>query len=264
MVHPFGIKGAVMKRSVFLFLRSSCLCCWIYSASLQVADAQVVARVVEATPPVLSASKAEKLRRLDIMLMVTGLRCRTTTDDFRTDFEAFEAAHMGELNAAVQDLRQEIMRRDGKGEVEHALDRLSVTMANQFGGGHPWLDCHQLKELAHGLAETKGEIVLREAADLVFSVAPVPAVIKAPEPKPELAIVDTPPVSTEIKPADIPENAARPEALASVTAKPEQSAPDLTKSEIVKVEAAKVTDPANAGPTPEAPKPSVQQPATGG
>ena len=28
---------------------------------------------------------AEKLRKLDIMLMVTGLRCRTTADNFQAD-----------------------------------------------------------------------------------------------------------------------------------------------------------------------------------
>ena len=34
-------------------------------------------------------SDAEKIRRLDIMLMVTGLRCRDTEDDFQGDFSQF-------------------------------------------------------------------------------------------------------------------------------------------------------------------------------
>ena len=36
-----------------------------------------------------SMSGAEKLRRLDIMLMVTGLRCRTTADNFTADYGEF-------------------------------------------------------------------------------------------------------------------------------------------------------------------------------
>lgn len=117
-------------------------------------------------------SPAEKLRKLDIMLMVTGLRCRTTSDDFREDFQAFEATHLEELNAAVRDLRRQLAEHESKDGVERALDRLGVTMANQFGGGHPWLDCHALKELAHALATTQGVSVLRDAADLALGEAP--------------------------------------------------------------------------------------------
>jgi hypothetical protein len=39
-------------------------------------------------------SQAEKLRRLDIMLMVTGLRCRTTADNFNSEYGRFTTAHL--------------------------------------------------------------------------------------------------------------------------------------------------------------------------
>lgn len=118
------------------------------------------------------ASAAEKLRKLDIMLMVTGLRCRTSADNFLEDFQAFEAAHMPELNAAARDLKIQIARQEGKDAAERALDRIGVGMANQFGGGHPWLDCHALKELAHALAMTQGTAVLQDAADLALGAGP--------------------------------------------------------------------------------------------
>ena len=49
-----------------------------------------------------SFSQAEKLRKLDIMLMVTGLRCRNTSDNFNREYGRFTSAHMSELNAAGQ------------------------------------------------------------------------------------------------------------------------------------------------------------------
>lgn len=133
-----------------------------------------------AMPNVASAgvmSKAEKLRRLDIMLMVTGLRCRTGTDDFQGDFAQFEARHMSELNRAAQDLRSESAGPGGNPD-ERALDRVSTAMANAYGGGHPWLGCHDLKGLAHQLAESEGEDSLIAAADETLSGdSPAPSLL---------------------------------------------------------------------------------------
>jgi hypothetical protein len=109
-------------------------------------------------------SKAEKLRRLDIMLMVTGLRCRTTADNFQVDYRRFTTNHIGELNASARALKAELAMRHGAG-AERALDRLSVTMANAYGQGHPWLNCNELKQVAQGLADARGEEPLVAAAD---------------------------------------------------------------------------------------------------
>ena len=110
-------------------------------------------------------SQAEKLRRLDIMLMVTGLRCRTTTDNFQADYGRFTTNHIGELNAASNALKVDLARKHGAAGANRALDKLSVTMANQYGQGHPWLNCKQLKEVARGLAAARGSAPLVEAAD---------------------------------------------------------------------------------------------------
>jgi len=120
-----------------------------------------------------SADDAEKLRRLDIMLMVTGLRCRATSDNFTTEYGRFTSKHMGTLNGANSELRSDLSRRVGEKSAKRALDRLSVTMANQYGRGHPWLDCGQLKMVAGNLAQTDGRASLLEAANQLLSVRPI-------------------------------------------------------------------------------------------
>lgn len=116
-----------------------------------------------------NSSQAEKLRRLDIMLMVTGLRCRTTADNFQADYGRFTGNHLRELNAANASLRGEMARRHGAAGANRALDRLSTTMANSYGQGHPWLGCGELKMVTRHLAQAKGQAPLIEAADQLLA-----------------------------------------------------------------------------------------------
>lgn len=126
--------------------------------------------------PVLAApmSKAEKLRRLDIMLMVTGLRCRTTSDNFQADYGRFTTRHIAELNKASDALKTELAANHGAGGANRALDKLSVTMANAYGQGHPWLNCAQLKQVTRGLAEASGPEPLLAAADQLLASSGTP------------------------------------------------------------------------------------------
>lgn len=114
-------------------------------------------------------SQAEKLRRLDIMLMVTGLRCRTGAHNFQADYGRFTTNHIAELNAASRELKANLSKRYGAAGANRALDKLSVTMANDYGNGHPWLGCDQLKKVASGLAAAKGTAPLVEAADQLLA-----------------------------------------------------------------------------------------------
>ena len=125
---------------------------------------------------------SEKLRRLDIMLMVTGLRCRTTVDDFQADFQAFEARHLPELNAAARTMVQSYSGRMGPVEASRALDRISVQIANQYGNGHPWLGCHELKGLTQSLAQEDGGDVPLQAANEISDGDGSPPAISAPSP----------------------------------------------------------------------------------
>jgi hypothetical protein len=109
--------------------------------------------------------QAEKLRKLDIMLMVTGLRCRTTPDNFQSDYGRFTTKHIAALNAASAELKGNFARRYGAAGANRALDRMSVQMANEYGQGHPWLTCGQLKQVTRSLVEARGTAPLVEAAD---------------------------------------------------------------------------------------------------
>jgi hypothetical protein len=108
---------------------------------------------------------AEKLRKLDIMLMVTGLRCRKTVDNFQPEYGRFTTNHYSTLNGAAQTLKADYSRQYGPAGANRALDRLSVQMANQYGQGHPWLNCAQLKQVTKSLADMRGPAPLYEAAD---------------------------------------------------------------------------------------------------
>ncbi|WP_298200207.1 S-adenosyl-L-homocysteine hydrolase [Novosphingobium sp.] len=119
-----------------------------------------------ATPAIAGdIQEAEKLRRLDIMLMVTALRCRTTEDNFQPDFAAFEASHLSELNDAALQLRKSLVATNGLVGASRELDRISTGMANQYGQGHPRLDCAELKQVTRLLANTPGRATLLAAAD---------------------------------------------------------------------------------------------------
>ena len=115
------------------------------------------------------ASQAEKLRKLDIMLMVTGLRCRTTSDNFQGDYGRFTTRHIAALNAASNSLKGDLSRRYGAAGANRALDRMSVQMANEYGQGHPWLSCRQLKQVTRNLAQVQGTAPLVEAADQLLT-----------------------------------------------------------------------------------------------
>jgi hypothetical protein len=119
-------------------------------------------------------SGAEKLRRLDIMLMVTGLRCRATPDNFTADYGRFTSSHLGELNDANAELKAGLARNYGPAGAQRALDRLSTVMANSYGQGHPWLSCADLKMVARNLAGVHGRATLEEAADQLLSASSPP------------------------------------------------------------------------------------------
>ncbi|WP_336976942.1 S-adenosyl-L-homocysteine hydrolase [Altererythrobacter fulvus] len=108
---------------------------------------------------------AEKVRRLDIMLMVSALRCRTTADGFQDDYNRFSSAHLGELNASAGTLKRNLEARYGAAGAKRELDRMSVSMANSYGQGHPWLGCRELKEATQGLAQNHAPGALLSAAD---------------------------------------------------------------------------------------------------
>ncbi|WP_159976337.1 MULTISPECIES: S-adenosyl-L-homocysteine hydrolase [unclassified Novosphingobium] len=126
------------------------------------------------TPAHAEAGDAQKLRRMDIMLMVTGLRCRTTADNFMEDYGRFTSSHMAELNEANGELRAQLAVEAGEEGAVKALDKMSVVMANEYGAGHPWLSCHELHQVAQGLASVQGHETLVEVAGQLLERQPRP------------------------------------------------------------------------------------------
>jgi hypothetical protein len=112
--------------------------------------------------------EAEKVRRLDIMLMVSALRCRTTADGFQADYDSFSNAHLSELNASASVLKHSLEARYGASGSKRALDKISTSMANSYGTGHPWLNCAELKQATQSLAQNRAPGALLAAADALL------------------------------------------------------------------------------------------------
>ena len=142
-------------------------------AMLAAASLLVTAPVQAQTCWGSEAVNAAKLRNLDIMLMVTALRCRTGTNNFQPDYYDFSAAHQAELNVANGVLRAQFT---GGGEIaaNRALDRMSTGIANSYGLGHPELGCHELAQITHDLAGTRLSGALLDAADALVGAPAIP------------------------------------------------------------------------------------------
>ena len=125
--------------------------------------------------PVLAAGpadvmQAENLRKLDIMLMVTSLRCRKGADDFQADYNDFAAKRVVMMKAAYQTLKQGHARLGERG-ARREMDKISTGMANRYGLGHPWLECGQLKAVTRDLADHGSEADVALAAEHLLAPA---------------------------------------------------------------------------------------------
>ena len=137
-----------------------------------IAAAATAAALMMTPTTAAAASQDEQVRKLDIMLMVTSLRCRMGADDFQPQYRKFSANHLTSLNGAARRLEAGLVSRHGKKGATRALDRISVGMANQYGQGHPWLGCAELKEITEDLAKSKDPAVLAQAASELLGPAP--------------------------------------------------------------------------------------------
>lgn len=143
---------------------------------IKLAASSLVAAALLITPQMAGANvitdNAENVRKLDIMLMVTSLRCRTTPDNFQADYRRFSSTHLSDLNLASRTLQARLVHRHGQKGAKRALDKISVGMANEYGQGHPWLDCAQLKHATRSLARDKDPAHLASAASELLARSP--------------------------------------------------------------------------------------------
>ncbi len=119
-----------------------------------------------------AAGEAAQLRKLDIMLMVSSLRCRFGADNFQADYAQFSTNQYGTMHAAFNTLQADYSARMGAMGAKRALDTISVGMANHYGQGHPWLGCSELKGLTRDLAGTADRGRLLAVADEVLRDSP--------------------------------------------------------------------------------------------
>lgn len=137
-----------------------------------IAAAATAAALIMTPTTASAASQDEEVRKLDIMLMVTSLRCRMGSDDFQPAYRKFSATHINALNKSARSLEGGLVARHGQKGAKRALDRISVGMANEYGQGHPWLGCAELKEITSDLAQSKDPAVLVQAASELLGPAP--------------------------------------------------------------------------------------------
>ncbi len=119
-----------------------------------------------------SPSEAAKLRRLDIMLMVSSLRCRFGADNFQADYARFSTNQYPVMQDAFKTMQADYTAKMGSAQAKKALDSVSVGMANQYGQGHPWLGCSELKSVTKDLAGTTDRARLVAAADEMLGDRP--------------------------------------------------------------------------------------------
>lgn len=107
---------------------------------------------------------AETVREFNMMLMATSLRCRTSGFDFRREYESFTRHNLHHLNRAHDEVKRSLVARFGEERSQRELERFDADMANRYGGGHPSLNCAQLRDWVVWLAEPMDEETIVDVA----------------------------------------------------------------------------------------------------
>ena len=111
---------------------------------------------------------AVKITHLNMMLMVTALRCRGGADNFLPEYNRFVVNNSSLIGNQSKVIKAHLAQMQGARGAESALDKMTIGFANSYGTGHQSMDCRQLKSFAAGLASQKhGIATLAEAAGLV-------------------------------------------------------------------------------------------------
>lgn len=113
-----------------------------------------------------AAIESAKLRQLDVMLLVTALRCKAGPDDFKADYESFLEQHRPLLSKANHVIIDDMKTRLGAVGALNAMDRMSVIIANHYGDRGAY-GCHELKAVTQELARGGDEDIPAAAEMLV-------------------------------------------------------------------------------------------------
>lgn len=124
-----------------------------------------------------AALEPAKLRQLDVMLLVSSLRCRLGPDDFKADYDSFLEQHRPMLSQANHIILDDMTSRVGAIGALEALDRMSVGIANHYGERGSF-GCRELKAVTQELARGGDEDIPMAAdmlvgADVLADACPV-------------------------------------------------------------------------------------------
>jgi hypothetical protein len=109
-----------------------------------------------------SEAQAASVANLNMMMMVTALRCRKGPDNFLAEYNRFVTGNNAALGAQNAVIKARFARLNGVKASEGAMDRFTIGLANHYGTGHGEMGCKELKNLASELAAKK-----RDSASLI-------------------------------------------------------------------------------------------------
>jgi hypothetical protein len=98
---------------------------------------------------------AAQVANLNMMMMVTALRCRKGSDNFLGEYNQFVKSNNPVLGAQNVAVRSYFVRMNGTRGADSAMDKYVISLANSYGSGHDSKGCGQLKEIAGQLANKK-------------------------------------------------------------------------------------------------------------
>lgn len=97
-------------------------------------------------------AKAASVANLNMMMMVTALRCRNGASNFLPEYNRFVKSNNPVLGAQNAIIKARFARLNGAKGAEGAMDRFTIGLANHYGTGHASMGCSELKTLAAELA----------------------------------------------------------------------------------------------------------------
>jgi hypothetical protein len=97
-------------------------------------------------------TQAASVANLNMMMMVTALRCRKGPDNFLAEYNRFVTTNNGTLGLQNAVIKSRFARMNGAQAAEGAMDRFTIGLANSYGGSSADRGCGELKLLAVDLA----------------------------------------------------------------------------------------------------------------
>lgn len=91
---------------------------------------------------------AVRISNLNMMLMVSALRCRNGRDNFLDHYNRFVGSNNALLGSQNTVIRNRLAAIVGAHVAINALDKMTIGFANNYGGGHPTMGCAEIRQLA--------------------------------------------------------------------------------------------------------------------